>query len=175
MSSEIYEQMDRIFPGIPGTFPCANDVKVQGSSEERHDIHLLETVERAQEAGLNFNPDKCNIKKREIEYFGRVITPQDVSPCPKIFKNIASLSAPSDKQELQSILGSMNFLSTFVPHMTKKTYLMGSRSNEAPTFFGPETTDIKSDIANAVQIILYDPSKPATIETDSSQKGLGAV
>ena len=62
--------MDAILSGIPGTFPCVDDVKVQGSSEEHHDIHLLETVERAQQAGLKFNPDKCNIKKRETEYSG---------------------------------------------------------------------------------------------------------
>ena len=50
--------MDRALAGIPGTFPCADDVKVQGSTEERHDIHLLETVERARNEGLKFHPDK---------------------------------------------------------------------------------------------------------------------
>ncbi|CAB4003689.1 Hypothetical predicted protein [Paramuricea clavata] len=76
-SSEIFcEQMDRVLCGILGTFPCADDVKVQGSTEERHDIHLLETVEKACQAGLKFNPEKCVIKKEEIEYFGRVISPQ---------------------------------------------------------------------------------------------------
>ena len=45
-SSEIFcEHMDRVLAGISGTFPCADDVKVQGSTEERHDIHLLETGE----------------------------------------------------------------------------------------------------------------------------------
>lgn len=34
---------------------------------------------------------------------------------------------------------------------------------------------IKRDIANAVQLIHYDPKKPAIIETDASQKGFGAV
>ena len=50
--------MDRILAGIPGTFPCADDVKVQGASEEHHDIHLLETVENTRKAGLKFNPNK---------------------------------------------------------------------------------------------------------------------
>ena len=108
--------MDRVLSGIPGTFPCADDVKMQGSSEERHDIHLLETVKRAQQASLKFNPDKCVIKKREVEYFNRVITPQGVAPCPKKVKSITSLSAPSNKQEMQSLLGSVNFLSTFIPN-----------------------------------------------------------
>ena len=86
--------MDQVLSGVPGTFPCADDVKVQWSTEERHDIYLLETVERACKAGLKFNPNKCCIKKQEIEYFGRMFTPQGVKPCPKKDKNIAMLAAP---------------------------------------------------------------------------------
>ena len=67
------------------------DVKVLGSTEERHDIHLLETVQKACQAGLKFNPDIFFIKKRQIEYFGRVITPQGVEPYPKKVKGITAL------------------------------------------------------------------------------------
>eukprot|EP00794_Sanderia_malayensis_P018442 gene18442-20291_t len=53
VSAEIFcEHMDRILAGIPVTFPCADDVKIQGSTGERHDIHLLETVDKAAQAGL---------------------------------------------------------------------------------------------------------------------------
>ena len=98
--SEIFcEHMDRILAGIPGTFPCADDVKVQGSTEVRHDIHLLETVEKAWNAELKFNPNKCFIKKQQIEYFGHIITPQGVQLCPKKLKAITALAAPTDKQE----------------------------------------------------------------------------
>ena len=183
VSAEIFcEEMDRVLSGIPGTFPCADDVKVQGSTEERHDIHLLETVEKARQAGLKFNPEKCAIKKQEIEYFGRVISPQGVTPCPMKVKAILSLVAPSDKQELQSLLGTVNFMATFVPNLTKKTlnFLMQSLLKRDTHFVWTsdmqgELDRIKRDIANAVQLVHYDPKKPAIIETDASQKGLGAV
>ena len=58
--------MDRALAGIPGTFPCADDVKVQGFAEEQHDITLLEAVEHAHQSGLKFNPKKFSIKKKEI-------------------------------------------------------------------------------------------------------------
>ncbi len=168
--------------GIPGTFPCADDVKIQGSTEERHDIHLLETVERAQQAGLKFNPDKCVIRKQRIEYFGRIITPQGIEPCPKKVKCITTLAAPTDKQELQSLLGTLNFMSTFIPNLTKKTHLMRGLLKRDAHFvwtsdMQKELDTIKEDIqvANAVQLVHYDPNKPAVIETDASLKGLGAV
>ena len=180
-SSEIFcEQMDRVLAGIPGTFPCADDVKIQGSTEERHDIHLLETVEKAQQAGLKFNPDKCVIRKQRIEYFGRIITPQGIEPCPKKVKCITTLAAPTDKQELQSLLGTVNFMSTFIPNLTKKTHLTRGLLKRDAHFvwtsdMQKELDTIKEDIASAVQLVHYDPNKPAVIETDASLKGLGAV
>ena len=37
VSAEVFQaKMDGALDGIPGTFPCADDVKVQGSNEERH-------------------------------------------------------------------------------------------------------------------------------------------
>ena len=49
VSSDIfYKYIDQSLDGIPGTFPCVDDVEVQGSTEEHHDLHLLETVAKAQ-------------------------------------------------------------------------------------------------------------------------------
>ena len=129
VSSEIFcKEMDEVLSGVPSTFPCADDVKVQESTEERHDIHLLETVKRTYKAGLKFNPNKCCIKKQQIEYFGRIITPQGVKLCLKKVKSIAMLAALKDKQELhaQSLLGTVNFMSTFIPNLTKKKSLIRS-------------------------------------------------
>ena len=116
--------MDTHFDGIPGTFPCADDVKVQGSTEVRHDIHLLETVDKARKAGIKFNPNKCHIKKSKIDYFGRVVSSDGVEPCPKKVSAIVKLIPPENKLELQSFLGTVNFMSTFIPNLSKKTHLM---------------------------------------------------
>jgi hypothetical protein len=93
VSSEIFcQKMDQALQGIPGTFPCADDVKIQGSTEERHDLHLLETVDAAKRAGIKFNPNKCNIKKSSLEYFGRIITPHGVKPDPRKADSIVNLA-----------------------------------------------------------------------------------
>ena len=170
--------MDQVLSGVPGTFPCADDLKVQESTEEGHDIHLLETVERAYKAGLKFNPNRCYIKKQQFEYFARIITPQGVKPCPKKVKSIAMLAALKDKQELKSLLGTVNFMSTFTPNLTKKTSLMRSLRDMHflwTSDMQKELDTIKNEIANAVQLTYYEPNKSAVIETDASLKGLGVV
>ena len=172
--------MDQALDGIPGTFPCADDVKVQGSTEERHDIHLLETVAKAQQVGLRFNPDKCSIKKHQIEYFRRVILSQGVTPCPRKVRDIIGMTSPVDRQELQSFLGTVTFMSTFIPNLSKKTHLMQGLLKKDVHFIWTSDMeqnfkDIKQTIVSATGLVHYDPNEAVIIKTDASLKGLGAV
>ena len=80
-------------------------------------------VSKAQEAGVKFNPEYA-IKKKQIKYFGWVVSPQGAEPCPKKVKAITDLQPQNDKQELQSFLESINFVSMFIPNLTQKMYLM---------------------------------------------------
>ena len=53
---------------------------MQGTTELKHDIDILETRDQAKQVGLGFNPDKCVIKRKEIRYFGNVVGTTDVKP-----------------------------------------------------------------------------------------------
>ena len=86
-------------------------------------MHLLETVEKACAAGIKFNPNKCHIKKHKIEYFGRIVSSNGIDPCPKKVNAVLKLSPPENKLELQSFLGTVNFMSTFIPNLSKKTHI----------------------------------------------------
>lgn len=78
-------------------YPTADDVKIQGSTEERQDVNLLEMVHRASKACVKFNPNKCAVKKQRIKYFGgRIITPEGVEPCSKKCQAITKLDPPRD-------------------------------------------------------------------------------
>ena len=181
VSAEIFQaQMDKALTGVPGTFPCADDVKIQGSTEERHDIHLLETVEKASKAGIKFNPDKCSIKKAKIEYFGRIVSPQGVETCPKKVEDIRHMSPPQNKQELQSFLGSVNFMANFIPNFAQKTFVMRGLLKKDVHYVW--TNDMQHEfeatqnaIAKSMLLAHFDPKLPVIIETDASLKGLGAV
>ena len=71
-------------------------------------------------------------------------------------------------------------MSTFIPNLTKKTHLMQSLLKRDMHFLWRSATQkkldtIKNEIANAVQITRYEPSKSAVIETNASLKDLGAI
>ena len=90
------------------------------------------------------------------------------------------LAALKDKQELQSLLGTVNFMSAFIPNLTKKTHLMRSLLKRDVHFLWTsdmqkELGTIKNEIVNAVQLTHYEPNKSVDIATDASLKGLGTV
>ena len=73
-------------------------------------------------------------------------------------KAITARAAPTDKQELQSLLGTVNFMSTFISNLTKKTHLMSSLLKREGHFvltsdMQKELNIIKNDIASAVELI----------------------
>ena len=147
-------------------------LRYRGQQKNVMTFTCWKTVEKAQKAGLKFNPNKCFIRKQQIEYFGRIITPKGVQPCPKKVKAITMLATPTDMQELQSLLGTVNFMSTFIPNLTKKTHPMRILLNLGSYFvwtsdMQKELNTIKNDIASAVKLIHDDPNKPAIIETDA--------
>ena len=114
---------------------------------------------------------KCN-----IECFARNISPEGVSPCPKKVKAILNLAAPIGKQELQSFLGPVNFLSAFIPNLSRKIFVMHSFWKKDSHFVWTsdmqlEFEEVKKVIASSVQLTHFDPNKPAEIETDASLKG----
>jgi hypothetical protein len=143
-------------------------------------MNLLETLQKATEAGIKFNPEKCKIKQQKIEYFGHIVSPKGVISCHKKVKAIMEMPAPTNKQELQSFLGTINFLATHIPNLSKHTYLMRGLMKKDTHFIWTndmtqEFNDIKNLIAKSIELVHFDPNKPAIIETDASVKGLGAV
>ena len=151
----LWAQLALILPGISVTFLCKDDVKVQGSRELGHDIHFLETIEKACKEGLKFNPNKCFIKTQQIEYFGHIITPQRVKPYPKKVKTITALAAPKDREGVQSLMWTVNnYVKMQQPLCMYQWYVKGTEHH---------------------QEWHCHENKPAIIEADASLKDIGAV
>ena len=71
-------------------------------------------------------------------------------------------------------------MAVFISNLAKKTQLMRSLLKHNAHFIWTSDMQkkfdvVKTAIANAVQLIHYDPQKPIIIETDASLKGLGAM
>ena len=87
------------------------------------------------------------------------------------------MTPPQMKQELQSFLGAVNYLQTFVPHLSSNTEPLWALLKKENCFAWEKNTNtcfqkIKSQLQKALRY--YDWSKPVTLQCDASLKGLGA-
>ena len=91
------------------------------------------------------------------------------------------MTPPQMKQELQSFLGAVNYLQTFVPHLSSNTEPLQALLKKENCFAWDENTNtcfqkIKSQLQKALlrPLRYYDQTKPVTLQCDASLKGLGA-
>ena len=92
-----------------------------GSSKEEPDQNLR----KALEVGIEWNAEKCVFGVTEVSYFGHVLSDKGV-PDPKKIAAIQEMKPPRNKQELETLLGMVNYLAKFTLNLAETTAPMRS-------------------------------------------------
>jgi transposase InsO family protein len=177
---EFQRKMDEVFEGLPGVTPLVDDVIVSGRTKAEHDSNLRAALDRGHQKNLRFNPEKLEVGVQEVSYFGHLLTSEGLKPDPKKVDAIRNMPPPSDKKELKTILGMINFLSKFAPQLSEITKPMRDLLKEDAEFVWDENQQsslqkAKDVISNKPVLAFFDPEKEVTLETDASKHGLGAT
>ena len=179
-SQDIFQQrMDAILEQTRGCVGIADDVAVFGKTEQEHDENLVRLMEVAQREGLVFNSSKCVIKAKQVNFFGALYTSNGIKPDPAKVKDIRSMPTPQDKEDLQTFLGMITYLGSFIPNLAERAQPLRDLLKQNVPFVWQEdhqaTFDaLKQSISTESCLQYFDPTKATTIEVDASQKGLGA-
>ena len=115
-AGDLFESALRdLLSGLLGMKNIANDIVVFGSTQEEHDANVIRFLERCLEIDLHLNPDKVKINCKSVPFFGMVLTVHGIKPDPRKVETIKKWPVPQNVTELQSFLGSVNYLSRFIP------------------------------------------------------------
>ena len=106
---EFQRKMEEAFEGLKGIRILVDDILVYGKSRKEHDERLTAVLNRAKETGIRFNKDKCEFAKDQVKYFGHIISKEGIKPDPEKIKAIRDMPNLKSKQELQTLLGMLNF------------------------------------------------------------------
>lgn len=174
--------MDQVLQGLSFTAAYLDDIVIYSDTWEQHLQHLQEVLLRLKNAGLTVNPQKCFITKTEVEYLGFVVGNGVIRPQVKKVQAIEGCPQPRTRKELRSFLGMAGFYHRFIPNFSSRaaalTDLVGSRSpnqlrwtKEAEAAFRDIGTALSKDP------VLHNPdfNQPFVLQTDASDRGLGAV
>jgi hypothetical protein len=137
---------------------------------------------KARQSGLKFNKDKLHVEVDKVKYFGHILTSSGIEPDPEKVAAIRDMPHPSNKAELQSVLGMMTYLSMFAPNVSNITSPMRKLLTQNVQFVWDEPKkrafdEVKSILtASPCPILRYfDPAKPVVLQVDASKHGIGAA
>jgi hypothetical protein len=157
-----------------------DDVLIYSKTWEEHLSHITQVFHVLQQHQFYVKLTKCSFAKQQLHYLGYVISSARVATDPRKVQIIASWPPPNCVKDLRSFLGMAGYYKKFVRHfgllskpltnLLKKGELYVWTKDHQNSFEALKTTLITSPI-----LALPNFTKPFTIETDASDKGIGAV
>ena len=107
------------------------------------------------------------------------MTDSGLAPDKSKVEAITSMPIPEDKKAVQYFVGMCNFLSQFLPRLSKVCATLHEVSTPQGDFCWSSTQQAAFDkiegmITSAPLLQFFDPTLPVTVQVDASEKGLGA-
>lgn len=173
--------MVEVLAGYVGVFVNVylDDIIVYSGTHEEHAVHLQMVLERLRTHGLRCSLEKCHFGTGSLDYLGHRVTVHHNEPQAKHVQRIQDFPTPRTMKEVQSFLGTANWLREYVPHFAALaapiTSVVGKKkfcwTNEAAEAFGL----LKAALAEPLTLSRPDFNQRFRLQTDASQEGMGAV
>ena len=155
-----------------------DDLLIYSKTLEDHLIHVESVFAVLAENSLFIKPSKCILGVKEVEYCGTIVSAEGVKPDPTKVAAISLLETPSNKKDLQSFLGSINWLREYIPEvteialplteLTKKECKWQWTIREEAAF-----TNLKRALEIAPTLQHFDPALETAVFTDASLYAIG--
>ena len=128
------------------------------------------------QAGLKLTIEKCHFGVRQVEFLGRTISPEGISPQARKIQNfLAKLRFPKSKKALQRYLGFVNYYRNYIPRMAEKLHpFYKLLKTEVPINIPSELKEtfdsVNTALSNACELALKQPipGKQLVLMTDAS-------
>lgn len=180
VSPEIFQRYNtQVFGDIDQVGIYFDDFVIATSNESEHDQVLAKVMQRARECNVKFNKNKLQFKVSTVKYLGLIFSEKGVESDPERVKSILALNEPSNKKELQSVLGMANFFCKFVPNMTEVTAPLRQLLKNNVDWLWTEDhskafNNLKNKIKETAILKIFDPKVPIDIYVDASNHSVGA-
>jgi hypothetical protein len=104
---------DLITEGVVSVY--LNDILIFTNSLEEHRRITCLVLDHMHEHKLYLRPEKCEFEKTRMEYLGVIISHNKVEMDPVKIVGVVDWLMPSNKKEVQSFIGFINFYQRFIP------------------------------------------------------------
>ncbi len=178
---EVYQQlMEELFGDLEGVEIYFDDFFVWGETLEQHNDRLKAVFERCRKVNLRLNLSKSRFLLPELPWIGHVIAYQQLRADPDKVAAIQAFKAPESKDDLQRLLGMINYLAKFCQNLSVITSPLRDLLKRDVEWTWDQShmqifETIKKTIADVPVLRLFNPSEPVMLSVDASPYGVGAV
>lgn len=180
-SSAIFQQImeQSVLKGLQNVIAYQDDLVIYGKTEANLQKNLNSVLGRLKEKNVTVNRQKCVECTQTLNFLGRTLTPDGISPQKELVDRITSLSVPTSRKELQSVLGLFGFYRSFISHYSQKVQKMQALLS-AQVFKWTQECDrefqsIKNQLAEQPILSSYSLDLPVEVTTDASMNSVAAV
>jgi len=175
--------LDQMLEGIDGATAIMDDILIAGSNTEHHDAVLHKVIERATSYNLKLNLQKSLITQPAVPYNGHLLTSEGLKPDPSKVAAVRAMPTPKNKDDFKRFLGFVTCLAKFIPNLSELDAPLRAllKIDKIDGLFdwqqAQEETFLKLKGKRCSQPVLkyFDIKKPVEIQSDASQRDLGAV
>ena len=174
--------MERVLQGLQwhNVIVYLDDVVAFGPTWEQALAKLRAVFNRLRDANLRLKPSKCKLFRPEVEYLGHVITREGVLPVHSKVGAVTHWATPTNLTELRSFLGLAGYYRRFIADYSHKAEpLTRLLRQDVPFSWGPDQersfTALKAALATEPVLTLPVPDARFIVDTDASDRALGAV
>ncbi|WVZ69420.1 LOW QUALITY PROTEIN: hypothetical protein U9M48_018208 [Paspalum notatum var. saurae] len=157
-----------------------DDVLIYSKTWDSHLNHLQQVFSALHQHQFKVKLSKCAFAKQEISYLGYVVSYKGVSTDPKKIDTVLHWPVPTSVKELKSFLGLAGYYRKFVKNFGLISKPLNNLLKKGElyvwTVYHEEAFQtLKEALTSAPVLALPDFQQTFVIETDASDKGIGAV
>ena len=184
-SSEVQKRIRDIISKCQNAIHIKDDIMVHGVGGT-HDKHLRNVLKTLRENGITARPDKCDLGKTEVKWFGNIYSEHGMSTDPSKCQIIRDWPAPQSKSEVKSFLQTVQFNAKFLggengeisyPELTEPLRVLTRKFARFRWGEREHTSfkEIKKRLCSNRVLIPYDINKETCLYVDSSPVGTQAT
>ena len=178
----VFQRMiDQVLGNLVGLCCVAymDDILVFSKSHHQHSKDLQKVLHALSNAKLYLKASKCKFYKDEVTFLGNLVLKDGHAVCPDKKKAIKEWGVPRTTTELQSFLGTLNFLCCFCKDIMAMVAPLTALCGDAKFEWGKAQkiafNQIKETLVSAPILAHPNFDAPFVVETDASNISMGAV
>ncbi|KAJ4817820.1 polyprotein [Rhynchospora pubera] len=156
-----------------------DDILIYSASAEEHKKHLQLTLQLLQEHQLFAKRSKCEFGLLKIGYLGHLISQNGVETDPQKIEAMLHWPVQKNVRAVRGFLGLTGYYRKFIRNYGVISRPLTDQLKKGAFLWTQEAEEsfnqLKKAMTQAPVLALPDFTKPFVIETDASDKGIGAV